>query len=228
MVNSGKRITVDGWLISERSYSLIQDSFRAVGLPQSARELAQGGWHHGSQSGSTHDGAGAWDLRVVNIPDWQIEPLIVELRKRAGLAVWFRDEEHGGFDGPHIHGITSDEDGLSDGARWQVEEAKAGRNGLSNRGKDYHPRPRWTPYVWPVTATGPEKEDDVFLFKSHANAEPDGHGIGQGAQWIVHSGHAFQVAQGATVSSSVPVVLSSTEAMDKAFMDSVIRHPLGG
>jgi hypothetical protein len=51
-------------------------------------------------SGTTHNGGGAADLRVWNLPDAVqanlCEKLVRELRRRGGCA-WFRDEEHGGF-----------------------------------------------------------------------------------------------------------------------------------
>lgn len=105
-------------------------------------DYAQGGYHHGSVSGSTHDEAGAVDVRVIGWGSATIDKVVKSLRD-AGFAAWHRDSRDG-FD-PHIHAILIGLKGLSDGARWQTTEYDAGRNGLSNRQKDrnsYRPKPR--------------------------------------------------------------------------------------
>ena len=133
-------------VLTARVWALIADAEKAVGLKAGTLVVTQGSWHHGAQSGSTHDGGGAFDLRVWNIPAAKIEPLVVELRKR-NVCAWKRDKQHGGFD-PHIHGIVRDEAGLSSGAAFQVHEYDAGRDGLSAGGPDYHPRPKQRPYIY--------------------------------------------------------------------------------
>lgn len=226
-----------GIWVSERSLLMAEDSYRAVDLnPKKYMVINQGSWHHGSLSGSTHNGGGAFDLRVWNLPSHKVVPLVVELRKRNGCA-WKRDKQHGGFD-PHIHCIVRDEPGLSTGAQWQVDEYDRTNNGLSDRGPDYHPRPQQFPIEHftnpgPVTPPGPvipgkpgeSLEEDMFIFKAHENGKPDYQGIGTGAAWIVHNGFAVQCdkdyqAQGC------PVILSSSEAMDAAFFASVTRKAL--
>ncbi len=133
-------------VLTARVWALIADAEKAVGLKAGTLVVTQGSWHHGAQSGSTHDGGGAFDLRVWNIPAAKIEPLVVELRKR-NVCAWKRDKQHGGFD-PHIHGIVRDEADLSRGAAFQVREYDAGRDGLAAGGKDYHARPQQRPFVY--------------------------------------------------------------------------------
>lgn len=132
--------------LTARVWALLADAEKAIGLKAGTLVVTQGSWHHGTQSGSTHDGGGAFDLRVWNIPAAEVEPLVVELRKR-NVCAWKRDKQHGGFD-PHIHGIVRDEADLSRGARAQVIDYDGGRDGLSAGGKDYHPRPVQHPFVY--------------------------------------------------------------------------------
>lgn len=133
-------------VLTARVWALLEDAYKAAGIPVSDLVVTQGSWHHGSQSGSTHDGGGAFDLRVWNIPAHLHEALVVELRKR-DVCAWKRDAAHGGFS-PHIHGIVRDEAALSSGAAWQVRDYDNGGNGLqgASAGKDYHPRPAQHPF----------------------------------------------------------------------------------
>lgn len=133
-------------VLTAREWALIRDAYKAVGLPESSVVVTQGSWHKGALSGTTHDGGGAFDLRVWNLPAAKVEPLVVALRQR-GVCAWKRDKAHGGFD-PHIHGIDRFEGGLSTGASFQVREYDRGRDGLSSSGPDYHPRPTQTPFVY--------------------------------------------------------------------------------
>lgn len=139
-------VFVDGSEVSARTWLIINDAWDAVpGLSDHGRPLlAQGSWHHGSLSGSTHDGGGAADVRVVNVPARYLEAFVVELRRR-NCCAWYRDEAHGGFTGHHIHLIVRDEPGLSSGARQQVRDYDAGLDGLSAGGPDYHGRPAQYP-----------------------------------------------------------------------------------
>lgn len=132
-------------LLSPRVKALIDDAYLAAGISLLKRWVVQGSWHQGTLSGTTHNGGGAFDLRSRTLTPGEIERLVNELRIRCGGPVWLRNAEHGDFD-PHIHGIVRDEPDLSTGAAWQVSEYDAGRDGLSARGDDYHPRPKWVPF----------------------------------------------------------------------------------
>jgi len=138
------RETRGGETLTRRVWALLEDAYAAVGIPISALHVSQGSWSAGSLSGSTHLGGGAYDLRTWTFPADQLEPLVVELRRR-NCCAWYRDQSHGGFQ-PHVHGIVRDEPGLSSGAQWQVSEYDRGYDGLSRRGKDYHPRPEQHPF----------------------------------------------------------------------------------
>lgn len=143
---AGQKVTRQGpngpVTLAAREWALLADAYKAVGLPEADLVVNQGSWHHGSASGSTHDGGGAFDLRVWNLPPEKVGPLVVALRSR-GVCAWKRDQTHGNFQ-PHIHGIDRNEAGLSRGAADQVVSYDHGRNGLSgsSEGPDYHPRPK--------------------------------------------------------------------------------------
>jgi hypothetical protein len=158
------RVTTNGQTISRRMLAYLDASYVAAGLtPATHRVVTQGSWRGGqtSASGSTHDGGGAADLRVWNLPRGMAtfsrsHPLVIELRRRGGAA-WFRDQAHGRMD-PHVHvilGPVGSEPGLSSGAAWQVAEYRAGRNGFSSGGSDYHDRPAQSAFVTGGTTTPP-------------------------------------------------------------------------
>lgn len=225
---AGKRITRGGQTLTARVWSLLESAYAAAGLDTELVVVTQGSWSTSNpSSGSTHAGGGAADLRVWNLPAWAQADLcravVVELRKRNGCA-WYRDQAHGGFD-PHIHVIVRDEPGLSSGARWQVSEYDAGRNGLSNGGPDYHPRPAQHPYTYPPGPTpGPEpeptEEPPMYLFRSYGTAP------GNGAHWLCDGrGNAIQVATGYST-TDVPTVTSASKPMNEAWAATVKKIKL--
>ena len=134
--------------VSPRVLSLINKGFDNADIPLSKRWISQGSYHHGSLSGTTHDGGGTADIgHLWQLTSAEIARLVVELRK-LGAVAWYRDSSHGGFKAPHLHVVVRGEPDLSPSAAWQIAEYDAGRNGLSgsSAGPDYHPRPAWTLY----------------------------------------------------------------------------------
>lgn len=118
--------------------------------------ITQGSWMSkvpgGGAAGSAgwHDLGGAFDCRVWNLTDAQVARLVATVRAGGGAA-WLRNVTHGGFTDPHVHLIyPRDSSGVSSGVRFQWAEYVAGRDGLSSRGPDYHPRPS------PLVTTTPE------------------------------------------------------------------------
>lgn len=206
--------------LSSRVWALLEDAYAAAGLdPSTYLVVTQGSWSDGSLSGSTHSGGGAFDLRTWNLPERVrrdlCRELVVPLRERCGLAVWFRDETHGGF-APHIHGIVRDEPELGSGAAWQVSDADAGRNGLSGsaNGPDYHPRPAYRGFTYPRTLT---ERDGRMIFRTHADSKPDGQGVGAGQHYLVLPNGSAVLMQSGYVAEGLPVVQSATEQTDRAF-----------
>lgn len=144
------RVSVNGQTLSLRVRELILDAAKAAGIPESKVYITQGSYKGGdgaSASGSTHDAAGAFDLRTWNLTSQEALRFVYQLRRR-NVAAWFRSPQFGWTQtGPHIHGVVKDEPGLSRGAAWQVAEYDAGRNGLTAGGRDPHPRPVQETYL---------------------------------------------------------------------------------
>jgi hypothetical protein len=106
----------------------------------------QGSWSTNvDASAGTHNGAGATDWRTWHMTTAQRIHMIVCL-KNAGQAVWYRTRVSG-FD-PHAHCLDRVTRGMSNLAKWQVEQYDAGRSGLSSNAKDptYRPDPprKWS------------------------------------------------------------------------------------
>lgn len=97
--------------------------------------LAQGSYNAGGvkASAGTHDGGG-----VVDLAPYDHDRKVLELR-RAGFAAWYRPAVPGLW-GAHIHAVLIGNRKLSAGARAQVADYLAGRNGLANHGADDGPR----------------------------------------------------------------------------------------
>jgi len=109
--------------------------------------ITQGSYNAGTVALSfgTHDGGGAVDISVRNLPqDWSILwddiPLVIEALRTAGFAAWYRDESDGMT--PHIHAIAIGDAELSPAAQLQL----SGRYGYF-RGYDGLPQadgvPQW-------------------------------------------------------------------------------------
>lgn len=104
--------------------------------------ITQGG-HMGDsaaeKSSTTHNGDAA-DFRIRNLAARQVEDLVRVLRAHA-IEAWVRNEEHGGFDDPHVHAIPGAWAFPSPSALRQWHAGRDGRDGLASNGPDYHPYP---------------------------------------------------------------------------------------
>lgn len=139
--------TQAGQTLPVRVWALIRAAFREAGVDPELAVVTQGSYSDGTLSGSTHLGGGAFDLRVWNFPVSKRDAVVKALRRR-NVCAWERSARTGSWSkGDHIHGIVRDEPDLSSGAEWQVDEYDAGRDGLSRRGKDYHPRPKQNRFI---------------------------------------------------------------------------------
>lgn len=217
---AGQKITRGGQTLTARMWSMLEDAYTAAGLdPARYLQVSQGAYKAGggaSASGSTHDKAGAADLRTSVLPA-SASPdlygaLVSELRKRGGCA-WFRDQAHGGFS-PHIHVIMRDESPLSSGAAQQVRDYDAGRNGLSNGGPDYHPRPPWTPYAYPPVPslpTSPILEEHPMLVRALT-----------GSWWLLTGGHLSSI-DGQTQANARAAGIPAFEVATQQAWDNLAR-----
>lgn len=146
------RVSVDGQVLSKRVRELIYQAADDAKIPRSRIIVVQGSYKGDSAaaaSGSTHDRAGAFDLRTRTLTEAQVLRLVFCLR-RWNVAAWYRAPAYGWTQtGPHLHGIVIDEPGLSRGALQQVEDYERGGNGLSGSSwrKDPFPRPEGRTYL---------------------------------------------------------------------------------
>lgn len=99
----------------------------------------QGGYNAGgvTASAGTHDGGAVIDISTTGLSSRQITSLLRWLRL-CGWAAWYRTPAQGFI--RHIHAVRIGDASAARGARSQVEDYKAGRNGLANRGRDDGPR----------------------------------------------------------------------------------------
>lgn len=114
-------------VLSQRTLSMLEHAQDLYGgiidLTQTA--ITQGSYNEGgiALSFGTHDGGGAVDISVRNIPrDWTILwdeiSKVIEALRKAGFAAWYRDESDGMT--PHIHAIAIGDAELSYAASLQL------------------------------------------------------------------------------------------------------------
>lgn len=134
-----ERIEFRGKTLDRRTAALILVAEKRLGFKLT---ITQGSYNTSvSASGGTHDGGGAVDFAPVGGDIKQI----VRVLRRLGAAAWFRPElwrDGKRIWGAHIHMVMIGHRTASPAAKWQVEEYRAGRNGLASRGPDDGPRVR--------------------------------------------------------------------------------------
>lgn len=141
-MSENDKVTIDGQILTERVWSLINYTGTLIGKSLS---VGQGGFKNGSgasASGSTHDEGDVFDLRVGNLTDGERLLVVNNLRMWNGCA-WLRSPEYGWTStGPHIHCVMRDSFyGLSPGAQHQVASYDRGMNGLDSGAPDPFHRP---------------------------------------------------------------------------------------
>jgi hypothetical protein len=114
-------------ILNQRTLAMLEYAQEIYGGPIqiTSTAIVQGSYNTGevALSFGTHDGGGAVDISVRNVPvDWSIRyedipPLIAALRQ-AGFAAWYRDDRHGMS--PHIHAIAIGDAELSRAAQLQL------------------------------------------------------------------------------------------------------------
>lgn len=153
-----------------RTYGRVRLNERTVAMLRSARTwleghggcppgraapgyVLQGSYNHGgvSASAGTHDGGGAIDLDVRGLSSGQRAALVRALRE-AGFAAWLRRRPT--FSVDHVHAIAVGDPDLPAGARRQVADYFAGRDGLAGHRKDPHGGPLLKPWMARFGASG--------------------------------------------------------------------------
>jgi hypothetical protein len=132
MPNPYDRTTHDGKPVDWLTHAALLDVEKRLGYELT---VVQGSFNAGgvAASAGTHDGGGAVDLSA-----WDHVNKVREMR-RAGFAAWYRPTIPGLWN-EHIHAVLIGDRLLSAGAKAQVADYLAGRNGLANHGADDGPR----------------------------------------------------------------------------------------
>lgn len=120
------RVLVGEHTLNARTLAMLEQAQTLYGgtIDLAGRAITQGSYIEGNPlSFGTHDGGGAVDISVRNLPiDWSIRyddiPLVIEALRTAGFAAWYRDEEDGMT--PHIHAIALGDQDLSRSAQLQI------------------------------------------------------------------------------------------------------------
>jgi len=125
-----------GVQLDERSAEMMNEVVRLC--PGITISPSQGSWSGADASAGTHSGAGAIDLKAVNLSDAHRQEIVLQMRI-VGWAAWLRTPAQS--DWPyHIHGIAVGCSGLSTAAADQVDDFLSGRNGLASGAPDDGPR----------------------------------------------------------------------------------------
>lgn len=141
------RVRVGNATLNARTLWMLERAQEHYGgtIPITGAGITQGSYNAGGVAASfgTHDGGGAVDLTVRNIPyDWSIKwediPRMIEALRLAGFAAFYRDEREGLP--PHIHAIAIGDAELSPAAAEQL----TGYYGYF-RGYDGYPRDNGVP-----------------------------------------------------------------------------------
>jgi hypothetical protein len=138
------RVSFDGFTMDARTRDMVVAARVVCVAPL---VITQGCYNNGAVSASagTHDGGGAVDIRAKTLTAAQVGEAVNILRK-VGFAAWHRLPSEGNWP-EHIHCIAIGCPDLSSGAKSQVADYKAGRNGLANKRADNGPR-TWVNWTW--------------------------------------------------------------------------------
>ena len=186
-LNPYERITWRGVTANRRTIEMLEIT-ELRSLPDLAPlRIPQGSYNAGgvSASGGTHDGGGVIDISIKGLTADQRDHVVWALRKTS-FAAWYRPYLANVWPA-HIHAVAIGDRELSPQAAWQVQEYKAGRNGLANQGPDNGPDVPITVYRQDVDMSyyGPEKWDDADFVRfakkvgwfddvSNLNTDPPG------------------------------------------------------
>jgi hypothetical protein len=122
-----ERVEVNGVMLNARTVAMLAHAQTLYDGPIDLTRIAvvQGSYNEGgvALSFGTHDGGGAVDISVRNLPInwtilWDDIPLVIQALRTAGFAAWYRDEEDGMT--PHIHAIAIGDTHLSRAASLQL------------------------------------------------------------------------------------------------------------
>lgn len=153
-----RRTTVDGKTVNVRTLQMLRRAQARLGEDLN---VIQGSYNAGGvgASAGTHDGGGAIDVSATNHPE-----RVVEALRQVGFAAWHRLPSQGPWV-EHIHAIALDDAEASSGAKAQMADYRARRNGLVGSAPDDGPQLNPIP-VWPVKLKPVSLERIQNQFKS--------------------------------------------------------------
>lgn len=174
-----KIINFRGVRLNQRTIDMVLAMERILGFQL---RLTQGSYNAGgvTASAGTHDGGGAVDI---SLKDARTGALFPEVRRerirdagrQVGFAAWIRNPKQANPPWPwHVHMIAIGDPDLSGSSKYgtgaigQVQDYKAGRNGLASGVRDDGPR-TWVNMTWekykaahpPVVVEPPTKPTEV-------------------------------------------------------------------
>jgi hypothetical protein len=123
----GARTSFRGATVNKRTAKMLAQAEKICGCKFS---ITQGSWSNASASAGTHSGGGAVDIAGPSNKK-------VGALRAAGFAAWNRGAKWGSASfSPHIHAIAMGDRTASAGAKQQMKDYTAGKNGLAGGGKD--------------------------------------------------------------------------------------------
>lgn len=135
-------------------------------------------------SAGTHDGWGVVDLRSRDFDEKTKRAVLVNLR-RVGFAAWLRVPPS--FT-EHIHAVAVGDPGLSSEAKDQVDEYRAGGDGLrgtaDDTGPDGYRRMTWEQYLRIKAASAAETGNDMQWTDKVPGTDVSLQTVGQRTVWL--------------------------------------------
>lgn len=135
-----------GVTVDDRTAAMLNEADKLLG-PNISFEPTQGSYSTSvDASAGTHSGGGAVDIHVSGFSAATIQK-IVQIMREVGFAAWHRLPSEGPW-GEHVHAIAIGCKDLSAAAAHQVQELKAGQNGLANHHADTYHGPKVSIVTW--------------------------------------------------------------------------------
>jgi hypothetical protein len=160
-----QRVRVEGGgqgFLTRRTIAILEDAGREVGL-NLVGGVEQGSFCPGcvAASGGSHDRGGVFDLRGSH---GLAVPKVEKALRERGVAAWIRLPPKFSL---HLHGVDAFDPDLSDLAKSQVEQYKAGTDGLAGHNKETtgRPHPTLRRFPDPMEVEPIRKVPTMFLVK---------------------------------------------------------------
>lgn len=155
-VEDYQRVTVDGHVLNQRTYTMLQTAQALYGGPGNLLWITQGSYTEATEASfGTHAGGGAVDISIRHPESYEFlydeTGRMVQALRQAGFAAWYRSPAEGFV--PHIHAVAVGDAELSEAAIAQLTGPQGyfrGRNALpeaERAGPDPHGGPTVCPWM---------------------------------------------------------------------------------